>query len=95
MTENPFLRLENRLIVLENLLADIKRNGIHPPEQIIQQPELLEYISKSEAKKLLGCSGSKIDKDAREGRLKRYYLGRSVRFKRCELMALISETPNQ
>jgi excisionase family DNA binding protein len=58
--------------------------------QVKEQPKNDEdLLTKKEAAIFLKCSTSTIDNYARSGILTRFYLGRSVRFKRKELLQLI------
>jgi excisionase family DNA binding protein len=51
-----------------------------------------EYLSKSKSARLLGVSTSTIDNYVRAGKLRKYpFTGKSVRFKRVELLALITK----
>ena len=47
-----------------------------------------EYVDKRAAAKLLKCSTGKVDMLAREGRLKKSFVGRSVRFLRSDVLAI-------
>ncbi len=53
--------------------------------------EAVMYINKKEAAKLWGCCTSTIDNKAREGIIKRYYIGKAVRFKKSEVLEAIEE----
>jgi len=46
------------------------------------------YVSKREAARLISVCQSSIDNAARAGKLKRHYVGKSVRFDRAEVLAL-------
>jgi len=46
------------------------------------------YVSKREAARMLSCSQGTIDNFARAGKLKRSYLGKSVRFERAQVLGL-------
>jgi excisionase family DNA binding protein len=51
-----------------------------------------EYLSKSKSARLLGVSTSTIDNYVRQGKLRKYpFTGKTVRFKRAELLALITK----
>lgn len=51
-----------------------------------------DYLSKSKAARLLGVSTSTIDNYVRQGKLRKYpFTGKTVRFKRAELLALITK----
>ena len=47
-----------------------------------------EFVDKRGAAKLLKCSTGKVDMLAREGRLKKSFVGRSVRFLRSDVLAI-------
>lgn len=49
-----------------------------------------DLLTKKEAAKLLSCSTSTIDNYARAGVLTRNYVGRSVRFSRSDVLAIVS-----
>ena len=49
-----------------------------------------KLLSKKEAAHLLNCSTSTIDNYAREGILTRFYIGRAVRFRRDNVLAIPS-----
>lgn len=83
--ENPFLVIERRLGVIEELLLSIKHT---PPAPPIPEPAGDDLLSKKDAARLIGCSQSTIDNHARAKRLERYYIGKSVRFRRNEVLAL-------
>ena len=49
-----------------------------------------QYLSKSKSARMLGVSTSTIDNYVRAGRLRKYpFTGKSVRFKRAELLAFV------
>ncbi len=50
------------------------------------------YVNKREAARLLSVCPSTIDNAARAGRLKRNYVGKSVRFERVQVLALTKKT---
>lgn len=77
---------------LEKLIIDcmtncLKANNQKPTIEIPKNDE--DLLTKKEAAQLLKCSTSTVDNYARSGILTRFYLGRSVRFKRKELLQLI------
>jgi len=45
-------------------------------------------LTKKQAAALLACSTSTVDNYARAGKLKRHYIGKSVRFKREDVLSL-------
>jgi len=46
------------------------------------------YVSKKEAARLISVCPSTIDNAARAGRLRRHYVGKSVRFERSQVLGL-------
>lgn len=52
------------------------------------------YVSKREAASLISVCQSSIDNAARAGKLKRHYVGKSVRFVRAEVLALAKSHTN-
>ena len=52
------------------------------------------YVSKREAARLISVCTSTIDNAARAGKLKRNYIGKSVRFLRTEVLALAQSHTN-
>ena len=52
------------------------------------------YISKREAAHLIGVCSSTIDNAARAGKIRRHYVGKSVRFLRTEVLALAKTNTN-
>ncbi|MEO6758205.1 MAG: helix-turn-helix domain-containing protein [Saprospiraceae bacterium] len=53
------------------------------------------YVSKREAARLIGVCTSSIDNHARSGKLKRFYVGKAVRFDRAEVLALAKPHTNR
>ena len=52
------------------------------------------HVSKKEAARLLSCSQSSISNYARAGQLRRFYLGKSVRFERREVLGMAQAHTN-
>ena len=52
------------------------------------------YVSKREAARLISVCASTIDNAARAGRLKRHYVGKSVRFERSQVLELAKAHQN-
>lgn len=52
------------------------------------------YVSKREAARLISVCTSTIDNAARAGKLRRHYVGKSVRFLRSEVLALAKTNTN-
>lgn len=66
---------------------------LEAPTQPDSDPD--ELLKKREAAKLLSCSTSTIDNYARAGILPRHYVGRSVRFRRSDVLAIPSPSKNK
>jgi len=47
-----------------------------------------EFVNKKQAALILGCSQGKVDCLAKDGRLKKSYVGKSVRFLRADVLAI-------
>lgn len=78
---------ELQTLISETLRKELRE--IAPPPRHEETPgEAGSLISKKSAARLLACSAGTIDNAARAGRLKRHYVGRSVRFDRAEVLAL-------
>jgi excisionase family DNA binding protein len=83
----PINQLENLIIDSVNACLKIA-NRAKEPERKQYDPDQL--LRKSDAAKLLNCSHSTIDNYARAGVLKRHYVGRAVRFKRSDVLGIVS-----
>jgi len=78
---------ELQTLISETLRKELKQ--IAPPPRHDDMPsEAGQLISKKSAARLLECSPGTVDNAARAGRLKRHYVGRSVRFDRAEVLGL-------
>lgn len=84
--QNPFEVLEKRLLFIENLLLELKQNSSSNFAKERDVPIPNEFLNKKEAARIASLSVSTIDNLRREGELKPYYFGSSVRFKRAELL---------
>lgn len=76
---------------LKNLISECVRrelNSLLPPMKEHEEEVNNRLISKTAAAKLLGCSTGTIDNYARSGDLKRFYVGRSVRFYRDQVISM-------
>lgn len=79
---------------LEALVIDCMKVVVkhHLPEQkpAAQEPGPTRegLLTKKQAAELLACSTSTVDNYARAGKLKRHYIGKSVRFRREEVLSL-------
>ena len=51
-----------------------------------------QLLTKKQAAKLLSCSTSTVDNLRRAGKIKRHYVGNSVRFKKSELLDALKIT---
>lgn len=90
--DNPFAMIDRRLEHIENLLLDIKH---HPQSKsVAYEAAAPPFVSKKEAARLTGLCTSSIDNAARRGQLKRHYAGKSVRFDRAEVLALVKAHTN-
>ena len=65
--------------------------GVEPP---IPGPGEPEFLTKRQAAQKLGCSTSTIDNAARAGKLTRHYIGKTVRFRLEEVLALAQPAEN-
>jgi len=52
------------------------------------------HVTKKEAARLLSCSQGTISNFARDGKLKRFYIGKGVRFDRSEVLGLTKSHKN-
>ena len=72
----------------------------YAPNSIQRQPDNVPgqaatpYVSKREAARLISVCPSTIDNAARAGKLKRFYVGKAVRFDRGEVLALAKSHTN-
>lgn len=80
---------ELHTLLVDTVSSVIRRNltllniAEKEPQEV---PEKL--LSKKEAAQLLSCSTSTIDNYAREGILERFYIGRAVRFRKADVLAI-------
>ncbi len=82
---------------LHNLIAEAVATGLkfHKPQPTQQTDNTVgdaEFLTKKQAAKLLACSTSTIDNYARAQKLSRNYIGKTVRFKRAEVLELTTGT---
>lgn len=70
----------------ERLRVALERYGVKSPTA--QPADAPPYVSKREAARLIGVCSSTIDNAARAGKIKRRYVGKSVRFEREQVLAL-------
>lgn len=83
-------------LVIDCVQVCLKRNAAQHPlkKDAAQEQAAPPYVSKKEAARLLGVCTSSIDNAARAGKLKRHYVGKSVRFDRSEVLALAKAHTN-
>lgn len=81
-------RAELENIVLDCLKAFHKHNPQPQPAPPTQPDDPERLISKKEAARLLGCSQSTIDNYRRAGVLEAVKLGKAVRFRRGDVLAV-------
>jgi excisionase family DNA binding protein len=93
MVEPTFTALSRQQ--LEELVFDVAKAAIKAALKEIPKQEPTEreprepaFLTKKQAANKLSCSPSTIDNAARAGRLKRHYIGKGVRFKLEEVLAL-------
>jgi len=92
--QNPFVAIDSRLRIIEDMLIEIKQTAQKQPQPAATPPDDPErLISKKEAAKLLSCSQSTIDNYRRDGQLKAQKLGRKVLFRRGDVLAVVQ--PNE
>lgn len=80
---------------LETLIIDCVnvclRNGPKEPPPVTNDKDPDGLLTKQEAANLLSCSTSTIDNYARAGKLPRNYLGRNVKFRRSDVLSILSQ----
>ncbi len=83
-------------IIIDAVNACLKHHSAQPPRHPDTVPGQAAppYVSKKEAGRLLGVCVSSVDNAARAGKLKRHYVGKSVRFDRSEVLALAKAHTN-
>lgn len=80
---------EFRAIIIECIEACIKRHSLSlPTAKETKTDSASVFISKKQAAALLSCCASTIDNYARAKILTRYYVGKSVRFDRKQVLSL-------
>jgi len=82
---------------LESLIGDSVCKALREylPEMVPFQPKVEqppEYISKRRAAKIAGVSVSTIDNWRRAGKIEKYVLGGSVRFKHLDFIAFLESS---
>ena len=81
-------RTELEQIISDQMQDAMERFAEMRPAIVADAP----FIGKKEAARLIGVCSSTIDNAARAGRLTRYYVGKSVRFDRTQVLALAIES---
>ena len=90
-------RDELQALVIDSVKVCLKHYAPQPkPRQPDDEPGEAgqTYVSKRQAARLLDCSPSTVDNAARAGKLRRHYVGKSVRFLRSEVLGLAKATTN-
>lgn len=89
MVFTALTREELHALIIDSVNACLRHHAAQrPPRQEDQPAEAGQFISKRAAARLLDCCTSTVDNFARAGRLKRHYIGRSVRFSRAQVLGL-------
>ncbi|HMQ47941.1 MAG TPA: helix-turn-helix domain-containing protein [Saprospiraceae bacterium] len=88
--ENPFLELGEKLNQIESILHTIREEQVLSKQERKKEPNPENLLTKREAAQLLNVCTSTIDNYARAGELTRHYVGRVVRFKKAEVLAIAS-----
>ncbi len=83
---------EFRQIIVESVRHCLKTES--PIQDNVPGQAAPPHVSKKEAARLLSCSQSSIANFARAGKLKRFYVGKSVRFDRREVLGLAQAHTN-
>jgi excisionase family DNA binding protein len=83
-------------LVIDCVQVCLKRHAVQHPGKKDDAPGQAAppYVSKKEAARLLGVCASSVDNAARAGKLKRHYVGKSVRFDRSEVLSLAKAHTN-
>ena len=90
-------RDELQALVIDSVKVCLKHYAPQPkPRQPDDEPGEAgqTYVSKRQAARLISVCASTIDNAARAGKLKRHYVGKSVRFNRVEVLALAKSHTN-
>ena len=83
---------ELRQLIVESVRHCLKTET--PIQDSVPGQAAPPHVSKKEAARLLSCSTSSIANFARAGKLKRFYVGKSVRFERREVLGLAQSHTN-
>ena len=80
----PFSRIDSRIDQIEDLLYIIQKQIEKMDKPSTIDPEQL--LTKKEAASLASCATSTLDNWCRAGRINKFHVGRSVRYKRREVI---------
>ncbi len=83
---------ELKVLIMEAVNTCLKFHKPQPTQQSDTTADHADFLTKKQAAKLLACSSSTIDNYARAGKLSRNYIGKTVRFKRVEVLELTTGT---
>jgi len=83
-------------LVIDCVQVCLKRHAAQQPAKRDDVPGQAgaNYVTKKEAARLISVCPSTIDNHARAEKLKRHYVGKSVRFDRLEVLALAKSSTN-
>ncbi|MCB0565400.1 MAG: helix-turn-helix domain-containing protein [Phaeodactylibacter sp.] len=87
-------RQDLEALVIDCMKVVIKNHQPAGEEAPSPGPGEPEFLTKRQAARKLGCSTSTIDNAARAGKLTRHYLGKTVRFRLEEVLALAKPAEN-
>lgn len=85
--QNPYELMLDRLSEIHRLVIDIKHKPAKEPIEPLQE----RFVNKVTITNIWDCSMSTVDRAIRDGLIKRYYLGGSVRFKLSEVMEALEK----
>lgn len=83
-------RDELQALVIDSVKVCLKNHSAQQPARRDDVPgqAAANYVTKREAARLISVCVSTIDNAARAGKIKRHYVGKSVRFLRSEVLEL-------
>lgn len=85
---NPFEAINTRLTAIEALLGNVDKKLA--ADTTVEQSAPAELLTKKQAAAMLALSASTIDNYARAGIIERIKLGKAVRFRRSDVLALVN-----
>ncbi len=94
MIVTTLTRQDLEALVIDCMKVVIKANQPAREEPPCPGPGQPEFLTKRQAAQKLGCSTSTIDNAARAGKLTRHYIGKTVRFRQEEVLALAQPAEN-